>query len=257
MVFDQLRRIIPMKKISITTGALITLLLAAVSGLGQTQSRAEMLNEIEAKRQELSVLENRFLSASKEDQATYADFLRQPDTGLIRLLPREKFESKVYKKNPKGITINGGAAYYSFARLTHEYGYGSDIELEQGHLSTGFAGADYGMLASIGDVPLEDVSLESTAAQVLAEHVPASEEPQARIEQRRWMEGETVAGARYARRLPVTANTTYLVRSINYDNSDLLVAFRVVRVDTDQSAVILWKLLKKYPKPNLAQKQAR
>ncbi len=31
--------------------------------------------------------------------------------------------------------------------------------------------------------------------------------------------------------------------------SDALVAFRVVRIDNDSSAVIVWKLLKKYPIP--------
>lgn len=245
-----------MKKISITTGALITLLLAAVSGLAQAQSRADMLKELEAKRQELSVLENRFLSASNEDQATYADFLRQPDTGLIRLLPREKFESFVHKKNKKGITIPGGGAYYSFTLLTHEYGWGSDIQLQQGQLSTGFAGANYGALVSLGDTPLENISLATPAAQVLVEHFPPTEEPNTRIEQRKWDKGETIAGTTYKRELPLTANTTYLVRSVDYHTSDVLVAFRVVRVDTDESAVIVWKLLKKYPTPNLVQKPA-
>jgi len=246
-----------MKKISIATGALITLLLAAVSGLAQAQSRAEILKEIEAKRQQLDELEKRFLAPSEEDQARYAEFLRQPDTGLIRLLPRDKFESEVYKANKKGITLRGGGAYYSFARLTHEYGYGSDIELQGGYLSTGFAGANYGMLTSLGDTPLELVSLATPAAQVLFEHVPPAEEPKARIEQRKWSAGEKVDGASYVDRLPLTANTTYLVRSIDYDTSDVLVAFRVVRVDTDESAVILWKLLKRYPKPTLARNQDR
>jgi hypothetical protein len=244
-----------MKKISIATGALITLLLLTVSGLAQVQSRAEILKEIEAKRQQLEELEKRFLAPSEEDQARYADFLRQPDTGLIRLLPRDKFESEVYKANKKGITLRGGGAYYSFARLTHEYGYGSDIALEGDYLSTGFAGANYGMLTSLGDSPLENVSLESAAAQVLAEHVPPAEEPKARIEQRKWAKGEKVDGTSYANRLPLTANTTYVVRSIDYGTSDVLVAFRVVRVDTDESAVILWKLLKKYPKPQLVRNQ--
>ena len=246
-----------MRKISISTGVLITLLLAAVSSLAQAQSRADILKEIEAKRQELDALEKRFLSPSEEDQAAHAEFLRQPDTGLIRLLPREKFESEAYRNNKKTMTLRGGGAYYSFALLTHEYGRGSDIELDSGYLSAGFAGADYGILTSLGDTPLDDVTLETTAAQVLADHVPPSELQKARIEQSRWSKGETVLGASYSRRLPLTANTTYMVRSVEYDTSDVLVAFRVVRVDADGSAVILWKLLKKYPKPNLARQQAQ
>ena len=40
-------------------------------------------------------------------------------------------------------------------------------------------------------------------------------------------------------------------RSISYDHSDVLVAFRVVRKDFDGSVVLLWKILKKYSKPGL------
>jgi hypothetical protein len=33
--------------------------------------------------------------------------------------------------------------------------------------------------------------------------------------------------------------------------TDVLVAFRVVRKDADESVTIAWKLLKKYPEPKL------
>src|SRR6185369_12527837 len=91
---------------------------------GQTESRADLLKDIEAKRADLAILEKKFLAPAPEDQSAYADFLGQPETGLIRLLPREKFDPIGNTKS--GMTIRGGGAYYSFARLTHEYG-GSDI----------------------------------------------------------------------------------------------------------------------------------
>jgi hypothetical protein len=235
-----------MKKISIATGVLITLLLAAFSSFAQTQSRDDLLKQIEAKRAELEALEKRYLSPSEEDKAKYADFLRQPNTGLVRLLPREKYG---FNNQGKGLSINGGGSYYSFVRLTHEYGQGSDIELSQGLLSTGFAGFDYGILTSLGDIPLENVSLETAAAQVIAANVPPTEEPKIRIEQRKWGNGETVEGASYRSRMPLVVNSTYLLRSIDYESSDVLVAFRVVRVDSDDSAIILWKLVKKFPTP--------
>jgi hypothetical protein len=235
-----------MKKICIATGVLVTLTLAAASSFAQTQSRDDILKQIESKRAELNVLENRFLSPSGEDKAKYAVFLRQPNTGLIRLLPREKFDSSREVR----LTIGGGGAFYSFTRLTHEYGEGSDIELEQGYLATGFAGADYGIMTNLGDTPLENVTAE--AVPFLASHVPADDVPKARIEQRKWSEGATADGATYRERLLAKLNSTYLLRSVNYDRSDLLVAFTVVRIDDDDSVTILWKVLKKYPTPRLA-----
>ena len=223
-----------MKKISIAAGALITLLLAMVSGFAQTQSREAILKEIEAKRAELEALEKHFLAPSEEDRATYAEFLSQADTGLIRLLPREKFDTAVYKDEKKTITIRGGGAYYSFVRKTHEYGHGSDIALERGHLTSGFAGREFGILTLLGNVPLESVTLETPAAQAMATPV---------TDGRKSNQG----------RLPLNSNATYLLRSVDSSRSDVLVAFRVVRLETDGSAVILWKLLKSFPVKQVAE----
>lgn len=234
-----------MKKIAFAAGISVTLLLAAVSSFAQTQSREDILKKIESKRAELSVLENRFIAPSEDDKTKYAEFLRQPNTGLVRLLPREKFD------NSQGLrlTIGGGGAFYSFTRLTHEYGQGSDIELDQGNLATGFAGADYGIMTNLGDVPLETVTVE--AAPFLAGHVPPDDVPKARIEQRKSFESTTADGLTYRGRLLAKLNSTYVLRSVIYGRSDVLVAFRVVRVDDDDSVTILWKFLKKYPTPRL------
>jgi hypothetical protein len=231
-----------MKRIVITAGFLITVMLGGLNVFAQ--SREDILREIAAKRAELSRLEKQFLSPSEEDKAAHAEFLRQPDTGLIRLLPRETKES--------ALTIRGGGAYYSFKEHTNEYVNSSDLSLEQGQFTTGFAGANYGMLASLGDVPLENVSLEATAAQALAQHVPAEDEPHARIEQRKSSQGTTIGTVTYKSRVQLRLNSTYLLRSVNYSASDSLVAFRVVRIDNDDSVIILWKQLKKYPTPYLA-----
>lgn len=240
-----------MKKITIAM-AFSTLLLSSLTVFAQTQSREDLLKDLAAKRSELSKLEKAvtelekaLLFPSEKDRAAYANFLRQPDTGLIRLLPRE-YDGR----NLEGMTLRGGGAYYSFKERTNEYVNSSDISLEQGELTTGFAGANYGLLADLGDVPLESVNLEAVAA--LAQYTPPADEPHARIEQRRVSEGATINGVSYKNRQPFRLNSTYVLRSVNYHASDTLVAFRVVRIDSDKSAIILWKLLKQYPTPTLA-----
>src|ERR1700720_3405498 len=226
----------------------ISLSFFSANTLAQSASREDMLKEIEAKRAELQKLEKQFLAPSEEDRAAYAEFLRQPDTGLIRLLPREVYDTEVYKNKLKSLTMRGGGAYYSFTRLTHEYGFGSDLELDSNNFSVGFAGADYGMLVNVGDVPLETATLEHPGARFIASYKSAGEEPRARVEQRRFGTGITVDGFNYKTHLPVAVNTTYLLRSIYYSESDVLVVFRVVRQDADGSVIIVWKLLKKFPK---------
>ena len=54
----------------------------------------------------------------------------------------------------------------------------------------------------------------------------------------------------YKSRITAIAGNTYALRSIDYDRSDLLVAFKIVRQD-DDSLTLAWKMLKKYPTPRL------
>jgi len=236
-----------MTRIFVTVVFLLSLAIASMNVVAQSETRGDLLKEIETKRSELAALEKKFLAPSAEDRADCADLLRQPDTGLIRLLPRDN-----NYKNKKSLTLRGGGAYYSFSRLTHEYGYGSDIELQMGYLSVGFAGADFGMLTKLGDLRLEEITLEHQGARFMAAYLPPGELAKARVEQRRFGAGITVDNELYQERLPAEINTAYLLRSINYDTSDVLVAFRVIRKDTDGSLIIAWKLLKNFEKPVLA-----
>ncbi|MDX6611805.1 MAG: hypothetical protein QOD75_991 [Blastocatellia bacterium] len=243
--------------ISVAAFTAIALSILGTNAFGQSRTREDVLNEIASKRAELQVLEDQFLAPAKEDRAAYAEFLRQPDTGLIRLVPRDVYESDVYKKNRKTLTIRGGGAYYSFTHLTHEYGYGNDIGLDHGILSVGFAGADYGILTDLGDVPLEEIVLEHPSVSFIAEYSVPTAEPQARLEYRRFLTGTTIDNALYKSTLPAVPGRTYLLRSIGYDVSDVIVAMRLVRKDDDGSVIIAWKLLKKYPKPQLARGETK
>ena len=232
------------KTIAVTTFAL-TLILACLSVAAQT--RDDILKEIETKRAEIAELEKKVLATSNADREEFAAFLTQPDTGLIRLLPREKFDRKL-------MTLSGGGAYYSFVRKTHEYGHGSDISLEQGQLSVGFAGADYGMLLNLGDISLDQVTSELDPVRALIEYVPPAREPEARAEyQKLWQQGMELAGFTFKSGLPAKVSNTYLLRSISHGRSDTAAAFRVVRKDTDGSMIVVFKVLKKFPVPKLEQ----
>lgn len=245
--------------------ALSLFLLAFVCGLNavaQPVDRTQLLNEIialqnqvknttdpaqiAALQEQLRMKETIFLSPAPEDFAAYADFLRQPDTGLIRILPRETFDL-----NNRVLSINGGGCFYSFTRLTHQYGYGSDLSLEQGNFFVGFAGADFGFLVLLGDVGLETVTLDHPGARYPATFVPPLTEAEAREQYRRGGDGFEENGYTYRHRLTALINMTYVVRSVQYELSDDLVAFRFVRRDTDGSVILLWKMLKWFATPQL------
>lgn len=214
----------------------------------QTRDRAQAAAEIESLREQIKARESILLSVPQEDQERYAAFLSQPRTGLVRILPREKWMLK--------LSTTGDGAYYSFALLTHAYGRGSDIMLDGGQFFVGFAGANFGFIVNLGDTPLETVSTETVGVQPLRGFQTPPAEKEARKQQRRAREGFKDGDWSYAGMLPAVANNTYALRSVNYESSDVLVAIRVVRMDEDGSAILLWKMLKKFPKPVLERNAA-
>jgi len=215
-----------------------------LTAFGQNTSRETLRDQIQARRAELAALEKEFLAPTAEDRSDFAGLLSQPNTGVIRLLPREKYDDQIVKNKPT-ISMRGGGAYYSFKRLTHEYGR-SDIELNSGELSVGFAGADYGMMMKLGDIAIEDVSSELPAVRTLLEYVSAKTEADARVEYRKFGMGTDVQGFMFKNRLPVEVQTTYLLRSIGFPDTDVAVAFRIARKDTDGSVILAYKLLEDF-----------
>ncbi len=234
-------------------------LLFALPVFAQSVDRAALLREIielkaqvdattdPAEKNRLTQLarpkENQFLAPSAEDVTANASFLKQPNTGLCRLMPRENFGSV--------LVMNGGGAYYSFVTQDHPYGYGNDLQLQRNEFSVGFAGADFGFLTRLGNVPIETANQDSPGVQWLGAYIPPLDEPGARVEQQRAFTGFMQGPFSYKRNLPVEIGVTYALRSISYHTNDLLVIFHPFRRDTDGSVLLAWKLLIRYPTPQL------
>jgi hypothetical protein len=116
----------------------------------------------------------------------------------------------------------------------------------------------------LGDTPLEEITVKDPRARFIATYKPATTERQARLEGLRLAQcsgactpiggGLLVDDLHYRRSMPLVENSTYLLRSIVYGYSDVLVAFRVVRRDRDGSVILAWKLLNQYWAPSLKRK---
>ncbi|MEQ1762992.1 MAG: hypothetical protein ABL984_07600 [Pyrinomonadaceae bacterium] len=214
------------------------LLFLSVS-FGQESSREQKIRNVHELRSRISELEKDILRPTAEDLTVAKD----QGFGAIRILPREKYDHV--------LAIRGGGAYYSFSRSTHEYGNGSEIQLEQDFLSVGFAGADYGFLHDLGDVDLAGIEKNSASVQFLVNYEPPADEPAIRAEQRKSHSYEA-NGFLYKSRLPAVVGHTYVLRSINFAESDLLVAIRIIRKDTDGSLIIFWRPIETFKKPEIA-----
>jgi hypothetical protein len=243
----------------VLTSPILLLILLIV--IAQSQDRSKTLAEIASLKKQLNEKEKLFLSPSAEDKAAFADFLKQSNTGLIRLMLKGIYDDK--------LSMRGGGAYYSFTLLTHEYGPGTDINLEPfnsnsyipppvlDHIFNAGSPGCHGLIAQLGEVPLDQVTLEHKGAKFLVTYVPPSASPRPGEEIRRANTGIEQSGYVYKRNAPAITNHSYVLRSICYGRSDALVGFRIVRKEIDGSVVILWKRLKQFPKPERLQTVVR
>lgn len=193
---------------------------------------------------EPQVIKEGVLGISEADIEPHQTLLSQPNTGLMRLLPRESNDWAVYKVEKK-LEMRGGGAYFSFYFRAHPYGYGSDIGFEQGKLHIGSAG----MMTDIGNVEIEGFDVSDPRTSYLLTYQPPTKDSAVHEEHLKFYPNFSVDGVAYMKYIRSDVNHTYLVRSIVYDRYDILAVFKIVKKDDDGSLIIAWKLLKEFPAP--------
>jgi hypothetical protein len=209
--------------------------------------------------------EKKLLAPTPEDLQTFAELIRLPDSGLIRIFPAgpwrvvsvDQLESK---ETPEFVYF---ASRYSFTKTKHglslqgyvDPGLGwAEIKFEADMLTAGFTRSSVGLLLSLGDVPLQTITETTPGVSVMAEfHGPRDHQ-----EERHYVlacrEGFELNGFVYRSSLPARVNNTYVLRSISNKRADILVALRIVREDENGSLTLLWKKLKVNPKPSWKRK---
>jgi hypothetical protein len=205
------------------------------------------------------------------DLAKYSDFLHQPKTGIFRLMNDAGCESNVYVirvDEPCKSAIPGGS-FYSFREKDYTTAYLSDLRFKDGILvSDGILSQN--ILVRLGDVSLENLSLESEGIKYLTEFVPEKLSSEATKQYIQIVKGVKANRHEYRKALPAHENMTYAIRVIAYRGSiyrnfrgwiynlldgdkriDIIVGFRVIRKEADGSVTLLWKELDRKKSPKL------
>ena len=205
--------------------------------------------------------EKLLLVPSLELQQQFAEFLELPGTGLIRMYPplRRRVISVTDLATGRRPGFGMYASLFSFSKAKHGNGLNgyvdprlgwAELKLVNGRFITGFTGEALGVLVALGDVPLETVTPESFGVTGLTNIMPPADYFEAASLSRRNRAGFDLARFRYGRSLPVVENMTYALRSTSNKRADVLVGFRVVRVEENGSLTLIWRKLKVYPKPS-------
>lgn len=222
----------------------------------------------------------KILSPNAEDSSRYQTFLREPNTGLFRLFPDFNCISKgVVRVDGKCADAIPGTWFYSFRADDYSDDTYFDVRLKDGNL-VGGGFLSQALLVSLGDVPLETVSLATTGGmKFLVDFKPETQFAEVKKQSSKIAAGVEADGFKYLERVKASENTTYAVRLIayrsenkvadrffriepnaaelkhlvvNYDKrADMILAFRVLRQDADGNITILWKQLSRQPSPKI------
>lgn len=218
------------------TFAFVLFLVSIVNA--QNLSREQKIQKIQELNRQIKTLEKDILLPDAKD----LEKARKENFNVVRILPREKYDHK--------LTIQGGGSYYSFSKNSHNYQDTAQIGLEQNNLKVGFAGADYGFIADLGEASLADISKETLEVSFLSNYEPPTNEPEIRLEQRKAHEYKTDAVI-YKRSLPVVVGHVYVLRAISFDEADVLVTFKIHYKDADGSLIIFWKFIEQFETPRI------
>jgi hypothetical protein len=222
--------------------------------------------------------EKKRLASHPEIQKQHREFLKQPDTGLFKLIALTHRQNRTISVDEMqagsvDIPIRGGGSFYSFSKHRHDADEWAQIRLLDGRLQSGltlqrrvmaldnhpapvsqFMPDGLSALVVLGNVPLEEITLESPGVKFLREMIPPVNALE--LQSLNAQLGNGLVRDTYVYRNAVRAvpEVSYVMRTVIYKQADLLLAFRIVRQDADGSLHILWKQLQRNRPLSLAQK---
>jgi len=223
--------------------------------------------------------EIQILSPSPAVLEKYAVFLRQPDVGIIKLNADsscvESSEIAVAKETCQQYAIPGAGTAYSFRFESYRLPRLADLILSKGILKTDGV-LQQGMMVNLGDVSLQDVTLQTKGMKYLIDFKPAADVENLLEIDRKLSKGVEADGFLYRLGFYVNDQVTFALRSIAYKGKymrsvkgilyneldfdkrkNIIVAFRVVETEANGNITILWKMLSQGNAPVLKIKQTK
>lgn len=246
--------------------------------ISRTDNRIEMQlsllqKEITPLYRKPSKKELKAIEPSRELLDKYAEFLRQPNTGLTKLI-----DDKGCAENTKVVvatddclkyTMPGAGSSFSFRTQTYRIARLADLTFTDKSFQA-LGVLLHGIFVNIGNVPLEEVTLQTKGLKYLVDFEPQPDYEKGKEIDSQLLKGINRDGFLYRRGLFIVENTTFALRSIayggkyfravkgitynefNYDKRrDVIVVFRIVEKDEAGNVTILWKELQQKDSPEI------
>jgi hypothetical protein len=214
------------------------------------------------------------LAPTADEKRIYVDFLKQSNTGIIRIAATVNCKYILDVTQPDQECYNqyipGSALAFSFRRADYSHNAYSDLKRVNDDfvLPGTFV---LGLITSIGDIPIESIGTDNVLVTDLAGFSPASEINEVAGQDFEIIRGLKIGDLIYRKTVPIREHTTYLLRSVAYrakflnlpkseskrgsldedERSDVTVVFRIVRKGADDTYLLLWREVARIPSPLL------
>ncbi len=211
------------------------------------------------------------------DIARYTEFLKTDKTGVFKLFPDYDCVTKnVIRTDGECKNFVMASSSFSFRTRDYSHPYYHDLQFNHGQIfSSGFF--SQGILVSLGDVPIEDITPSHAGLKFIFDFQTASEQGEARSTAVRLKAGIDLGGLTYSNSVAPVDNTTYGLRSVAYNlanylpaisetstaselrfhtlsldkRADVIIVFRIVRKGEDGNLTIVWKELGRKDAPKI------
>jgi len=202
--------------------------------------------------------------------AKYEAFLRQPKTGLVRLLSDQGCQENVNLVNASDFCIRYknlfGGSSFSFRKDTYTLGRFADVVYKNGVLYS-YGKMTLGFIADLGEgVAPADVSSQTPGAKYIFDFAAPVDLASITAASANFQNGFRADGFIYRKAHRLQENHTYLLRSVAYrrreqvernkivyddlnndERRDVIIVFQVVGLsgDAEGGATLLWKELRR------------
>lgn len=217
--------------------------------------------------------EMKVLEPSTDYFNKYAVFLRQSDTGLIKLNSDSSCAGNTdvvtARENCLQYSMPGAGTAYSFRMESHRIPHLADLTLSKNVLKSDGV-FQHGIMVKLGDIPIEEVTLQTQGLKYLIDFQPLMDSESLAKFDSLLLKGINAEGFVYGVGFYIRNQTTYALRSVAYKGKamrsvngiayneldfdrrrDILVVFRIVEIEENGNLTIVWKILSNKDAPTL------
>jgi hypothetical protein len=202
----------------------------------------------------LSKEQKLLITPLKEDLEKFAVFLKEPKTGIFKIMPARCGDERVVNAGKSDCLQpeSDQLAYYSFRKKLYGAQDWLDLRYQDKSLWVGVRRLTIGLIVDLGETDLESLSADSAEVKALAALLMPKKSEDIDARKKEIEKGIDAGAFKFFHNSAVVTGRTYLLRSyayrtresaLNDKRIDIIVALKIVGIDENHGLTVIWKEL--------------